>query len=157
MTATKIWRPSSRGFVPAKPYTSKCARSSYASKHAPGPRHSSSCRLSDHPISGVLLERLRRHGRRRPLRPDDTVSRRSSAQECPQLSLHPHPSRRHCALTAQRRHHASQGLRPLWLTCVHEEKTPSRTTCEVNSAAELAPHTWGLGGKIRYRVLYTSC
>ena len=37
MTATKIWRLSSRPFGPVKPRTSKCAPSSYAAKHAPGP------------------------------------------------------------------------------------------------------------------------
>ena len=43
MTATKIWPLSSKRFVPAKPRTSKCAPSSYASKPEPGPMRSSSC------------------------------------------------------------------------------------------------------------------
>src|SRR6266581_3395817 len=43
MTATKIWRRSSRRFVPAKQRISKCAPSSYASKNEHGPMRSSSC------------------------------------------------------------------------------------------------------------------
>jgi hypothetical protein len=67
----------------------------------PGPCVRRHARLSDHPISHRLLERLGLHCGRRTPRPGDALSRRSSTQECPQLSLPPDTARRYRALTTQ--------------------------------------------------------
>jgi len=47
--------------------------------------------LPDHSLSRVLLEAFDVTWKRTP-RPDDTLSRRSVAPQCPQLSLHPYAS-----------------------------------------------------------------
>src|SRR5262249_28595614 len=106
---------------------------------APRRTHACAClrrdaRLPAHPVSGVVLEPLRRHRGRRPPRPDDALPRRSIATACPELSRHSHPACLHCAIIAERRQQAPKGLLPLWDACVHEEKTPIRTPCAGNAA-----------------------
>ena len=101
LTATKMWRRSRTRFAPANRAPRSAPQLLTSRSPHPGPCRGGDVGLPEPLLSGVRRERLRRHGRRRPPRPDDAVSRRSSPPECPQRARPAHTARRHRALPAQ--------------------------------------------------------
>src|SRR5215510_9214833 len=116
MSATKIWRLSSRRFGPAKPGILKCAPFSYAAKPAPGPMPSSSCS----PIRASNIWRRVGAPWISPWKNDSTPSRLSVSWKCrprmpPAITASPHlvtPSRNYCTVPTSSSQRPSPSLVP---------------------------------------------
>src|SRR5262247_623042 len=155
MSATKIWRLSSRRFGPAKPGILKCAPFSYAAKPAPGPMPSSSCS----PIRSSNIWRRVGAPWISPWKKDSTPSRRSVSWKCrprmpPAITASPHlvtPSRNYCTVPTSSSQRPSPSLVP---ACPRRKNSNQNGLC-----SKFSPLTgfwrFGLGGEdgihARYR------
>src|SRR5262245_41207774 len=116
MSATKIWRLSSKRFGPAKPGILKCAPFSYAAKPAHGPMPSSSCS----PIRSSNIWRRVGAPWISPWKKASTPSRRSVSWKCrprmpPAITASPHlvtPSRNYCTVPTSSSQRPSPSLVP---------------------------------------------